>query len=258
MPFRALTRLLLVLATTLILPFHLTTPTVDGDAQFPVTVLSCQRDPGNAGGPQGREDLRSEYGCQPAANVGVTAYSRELGYQERCDTDAEGICSLTTPSGPEVDIQLAIHTAMLPVGKEPREPVVSSRNYTEFRGETLVILPDDQTGPRQVVTMNVSGCNAGACTDRDVLVQVSAADITARDAPWFAPDDSGRVRVDLGAMPGAIDLMLSVSGKPSASCTDDANGAAVAVQWLDEREGTFARIDRAPGTTITCDVDLAG
>ncbi|MGC4192059.1 MAG: hypothetical protein QM589_12980 [Thermomicrobiales bacterium] len=228
---------------------------------MPVTVLSCERDPGNIEGPQAREpgSLERDYGCHPAANVGVTAFNRDLSYQERCDTDAKGRCVLTAPSGPKVDIELAVHTAMLPPGEAPREPIVSSRNYTEFRGATIVVLPDDEAATpstRQTLTVNLTGCGGAACTDRDVLVQASPADISARDAAWFAPDDSGLVTIDIGQMPGAIDLMLSIDGKPDLTCVDDASGAAISAQWLDEREGTFSRIERTPGSSITCAVEM--
>lgn len=250
-----------LLVATLLLPARLT-PKADGYADMPVTVLSCERDPGNIGGPQGREPgyLEREFGCHPVSGVGVTATNAALGYQDRCDTDSDGRCSFAAPSSPDTDIQVAVHTAMLPPGEEPREAVVSTRNYTEFRGTEIVILPDPQAASRvarQILSVTLTGCDAAACTARDVLAQVSPADITSRDAAWLAPGDSGLVTFDLGGMETeAVDLMLNRDGHPTVSCTDDTSGAAVAAEWMDEREGTFARIAVPAGASVSCAVTM--
>lgn len=253
--------LLLLLTVLLGIPLDLAS-TPEGMAELPVTVLSCESDPGTVGGPQGREPgyLERTFGCHPVSDVGVTAHSVELGYQERCDTDSKGRCAFTAPSSPDVDIQVAVHTAMLPPGVEPREAVVSTRNYTEFRGAEIVILPDGSSASgdrRQTLTVKLAGCGDAPCTSKDLLAQVSPADITSRDAAWLAPDDTGVVSFDIGQMPGAIDLKLSVAGHPNIACHDDARGEPIAARWLDEREGTFVRIASSPGTSVTCDVDLA-
>ena len=250
-----------LLVATLLLPARLT-PTVDGHADLPVTVISCERDPGTVSGPQGRDPgyFEREFGCHPVSGVGVTASSVALGYQDRCDTGSDGRCSFSAPSSPDTDIQVAVHTAMLPPGEEPREAVVSTRNETEFRGAEIVILPDPQAGApatRQVLSVTLTGCGAAACTAGDVLAQVSPADITSRDAAWLAPDDSGLVTFDLGRMESeAVDLMLNVDGRLAISCTDDTSGAAVTAQWMDEREGTFARIAVPAGASVSCAVAM--
>lgn len=235
--------------------------TQEGAADFTVIVVSCQKDPGDIGGPQGRTDLKSEYGCQPAPNVGVTAYSFDLGYQQRCDTDAEGKCVFHAPSSPDDKIQLAVHTATLPIGEEPREAIVSTVNSTEFRGGEIVILPTDVgdgVQSRTTLTVTVSGCASGPCADADLLAQVSPAGMTSRDAAWLAPDDDGSVIFDISQLSGdAVDLKVTAQGHPQLLCRDAESGSEVKVEWMDEREGTFARISVPESTSIDCDMEIA-
>lgn len=243
-------------------------------SEMPVQVLYCEEDPGpvNPGG--GRaispDTLRNEFDCRPGAGVALTFSNQEMGWFARCDMDAEGECTVETPVGPEVELDVAIHMATVEPGYAPEQPIGTAVNYTEFAGYGVVLLPVVETTPapnaeRQTLAVNVATCkdgsNAAGCERQPAgaLVQASAGEVTADGYPWLATNDEGWVSFDRAGLKGdTIDLMLQTGTEPRFACTDVESGKRLEAEWIEGREGNFIRLTPVSAGEISCDVTLLG
>lgn len=233
--------------------------------EMPVMALYCEQDPGpfNPGGGRGvsLDELEERFGCRTGEGVALTFRSESLDWFGRCDTEEDGICLLESPSGPppEFELHVAVHLSTVEPGYTPRDVTGTAANYTEFAGYGVVMLPDDAratAAPEERRTLAVKVERDGK--PAEVLTQLSEGDVTIEKFPWLATNDDGWVSYDLDAFPGnTVDLMIEVDGEPSVSCSDIDQKEALDVEWIDGREGDFARIT-LPGSDgdINCDVTL--
>lgn len=238
-------------------------------SEMPVLVLYCERDPGgvNPAGGRGRAPgEHGQFGCRPADGVALTFRSERLDWFGRCDTDDDGECEITTPTGPPPDYELevAVHMATVESGYAPETLIGRAANFTEFAGYGLVLLPDDD-GPeeRTPLAVNVAICEDGSTAEgcerepTDALVQASPGEITAEGYPWLATNDEGWVSFDRASLEGEmIDLMLQTDRKPRFACTDLKSGKRLETDWIEGREGDFIRLTPISDGDITCDVTL--
>lgn len=245
-------------------------------SEMPVLVLYCEQDPGgvNPAGGRGRAPgEHGEFGCRPAEGVALTFRSERLDWFGRCDTDDDGECEITTPTGPppEYELEVAVHMATVEPSFAPETLIGRAANFTEFAGYGLVLLPDDGTAPpdgpveRAPLAVNVAVCedesNAEGCEREPTkaLVQASPGEITAEGYPWLATNDEGWVSFDRASLEGeTIDLILQTDRKPRFACTDLESGKRLETEWIKGREGNFIRLTPISDGEITCDVTLLG
>lgn len=233
--------------------------------EMPVMALYCEQDPGpfNPGGGRGvsLEELEERFGCRTAEGVAVTFRSESLDWFGRCDTEDDGICLLDAPSGPppEFELEAAVHLSTVEPGYTPKDATGTTANYTEFAGYGVILLPDDARGtaaPDERRTLAVKAERDGDPVE--VLTQLSEGDVTIDDFPWLATNEDGWVSYDLGSFESEmVDLMIDANGEPAISCSDIDHKTPLDVEWIEGREGDFARIT-LPSTDgdINCDVTL--
>lgn len=136
-------------------------------SDMPVIVLYCDEDPGRiqaGGGKDPAPESLVESGlCTPAAGVALTFVLadddwnfeeddlatevewnvQEDGWFNRCDTDAEGFCTLNSPTGFDIVIGVVLHEGTVLPGYEPAFFQRGTHNFTEFAGFGLALVPTD-------------------------------------------------------------------------------------------------------------------
>ena len=252
------------------------TPPPDPSVQpLPILALNCQDDPGDVNPSGGRgvspDQLAATFGCEPAAGMAVTVYNLEIAFHARCDTEDTGRCTVQAPPDPRRELTVAVHTASLDPAFTAKESLGTTVHYTEFSGVGLVNLPVGQGTPtagpeRRLLLVNVATCTGSDCEREPVanaLAQVSAGEVTSRDAAWLATDDTGTVDFEVSGLTSeTIDLMLepvfAEAGEPRFACTDLDSGERLDAEWLDGREGSFIRLTPISVGDIRCDVTRVG
>lgn len=230
---------------------------------LPVLVAACERDPGErlspGGGRFSPEQTMDEFGCDPAEEVSVTVYNREIDFFARCETDDEGLCRVEAPTDPERQLMVAIHMSTVEPGLSPSEQVVPTVHFSEFTGVGIALMqdPDDERDDlpdRRTLAVKVEQDGEPA----EVLTQLSEGEISIDEFPWLATNDGGWVSYDLGLFEAeTVDLMIDIDGKPTIACSDIDHNTSLETEWIDGREGDFVRIT-LPETDgdINCDVSL--
>lgn len=154
---------------------------------MPVMVLYCDEDPGRIN-PAGGKDpsphsLVQDGFCTPAEGVAVTFVLAEDdwdfetddlaeeidwdveddGWFNRCDTDADGMCDLNSPTGFDIVLGVVLHENTVLPGYEPAFFQSTTHNYTEFAGWGLVLTPSSEgpiegatTADHQTLALNIT------------------------------------------------------------------------------------------------------
>jgi hypothetical protein len=266
-------QMLALLLALLILPGALTARAQDDVhmLDLPILVAACERDPGRmlqpGGGRFHPDEVLDDHGCERLEGVSVTVSHRptdedDLDFFARCETGEDGMCAVEAPTDPQRELMVALHMSTVTPGYAPADPVQTTVHYTEFTGAGIAVLPDPdldsdelaELPDRRTLAVKVERDGEPA----EVLTQLSAGEVTIEHFPWLATNEHGWVSYDLGLFEAeTVDLMIDTAGEPRIACSDIDEGGSLEIEWVEGREGDFARITlpRTDGN-INCDVTL--
>ena len=249
---------------------------------MPVMVLYCENDPGRinpAGGKSPSPQQLVESGqCTPAEGVALTFVLadddwdfenddladgiewdvQDDGWFNRCDTDAEGMCQLNSPTGFDIVIGVVLHNNTVTPGYTPAFFQRGTHNYTEFAGYGLALIPEDagttpegDVSDHQTLALNITeqGEPANVLTEWEINDEDSDTYLATNSDGWVsnivAANDE--VQIDLVNIDDSADVTVSCGANDDARVTVEASVD-------DDGELTISVPDT--GSDIRCDITV--
>lgn len=248
---------------------------------MPVMVLYCQDDPGRinpAGGKDPSPQQLVESGrCTPAEGVALTFVLADNDWDfetdeladeiewdveddawfKRCDTGADGMCAVNSPSGFDIVIGVVLHDNTVPPGYTPAFFQRGTHNYTEFAGYGLALIPDTATpagevADHQTLALNIiqNGEPATVLTEWEINDKDTDTYLATNADGWVskivAANDS--VQIDLVNVDEGAEVTVA------CSANDD---AAVTVESSVDDDGELTIAVPETESDIRCDIAIA-